>query len=249
MIKGIGTSGTALIPMMTRLEVIANNLANANTAGFKRDNLFADMLSDAQLKEARSGGDMSGAMARQYSDFSEGSIQQTNNPLDMAIQGEGFFTVDTPRGVRYTRNGAFTVSREGLLTTKEGYPVLGTNGSITFPDPQSLAHASITVTAHGEISVDKKPLATLRIADFDNGLQLKKEGASLFILRSGTERRMDPSSNPATVRQGHLEESNVDSIAEMMEMIEITREFESDQKTIQAQDSTLDKAMEVGRIG
>jgi flagellar basal-body rod protein FlgF len=248
MIKGIGTSGTALIPMMTRLEVIANNLANANTTGFKRDNLFTELLSDAQVKAAQAGGDLSGTLARQYSDFSEGSIQQTNNPLDMAIQGEGFFTVDTPRGVRYTRNGAFTVSREGMLTTKEGYSVLGTNGAVSFPDPQSLAHADIVVTANGEISVDKKPLATLRIANFDNALQLKKEGSSLFILSSGVERRMDPSSNPATVRQGHIEESNVDSIAEMMEMIEITREFESDQKTVQAQDSTLEKALDVGRV-
>jgi flagellar basal-body rod protein FlgF len=247
MIKGIGTSGTALIPMMTRLEIVANNLANANTVGFKRDNLFSQMLSDAQLKEAQAGGDLSGTLARQYSDFSEGSIQQTNNPLDMAIQGDGFFTVDTPRGVRYTRNGAFMISREGTLTTKEGYPVLSTNGVITFPDPQALARESITVSEHGEIAIGKRPLATLRIADFDNALQLKKEGASLFIA-AGTERRMEPASNPATIRQGHLEESNVDGIAEMIQMIEITREFEADQKTVQAQDATLDKALDVGRI-
>jgi flagellar basal-body rod protein FlgF len=247
MIKGLGTSGTALIPMMTRLEIVANNLANTNTVGFKRDNLFSQMLTDAQVKEAQAGGDLSGTLARQYSDFSEGSIQQTGNPLDMAIQGEGFFTVDTPRGIRYTRNGAFMISRDGALTTKDGYPVLGTNGAITFPDPQTLTHAAITVTEHGEISIDKRQLATLRIADFDNALQLRKDGQELFVA-SAPERRMEPASNPAMIRQGHLEESNVDGIAEMMEMIEITREFESNQKTVQAQDATLDKALEVGRV-
>jgi flagellar basal-body rod protein FlgF len=247
MIKGIGSAGSALKPMMTRLDVLANNLANLNSTGFKRDNLFTEALSDAALREAQGRGELSGSQSRQYTDLSEGSVQQTGNPLDLAIQGRGFFTVETPRGVRYTRNGSFSLSREGLLVTSEGYPVLGTNGVISFPDPQQIGAGAITVSEQGEVAIDKRALATLRMSDFDNALQLTKDGNTLFRA-VGPEKRMDPGVNPARVRQGCIEESNVDGVEEMIAMIELTREFESNQKAIQQQDATLDKTLEVGRM-
>jgi flagellar basal-body rod protein FlgG len=180
-------------------------------------------------------------------DFAEGALVQTNNPLDLALQGPGFFVVQTPQGPRYTRDGNFSVTLDGTLTTREGHPVLGTEGSIKFPDLQKLAHEAIAVSPTGEITVGKNAVGTLRIVEFDHPQRLKKVGGSLFSV--------DPNDDPGvrevqipTVRQGFLEESNVDGIAEMIEMIEITRHFESNQKAIASQDATLDKVLEAGKF-
>jgi flagellar basal-body rod protein FlgG len=245
MIRGIQVAGSALQPMLDRLEVIANNLANIHTTGFKRDSAFARVLQTAEGNRTR--GNVEKFDSEQYTDFTEGSLTQTNNPLDFAIQGRGFFAVETPQGARFTRNGNFMLSVDGTVTTQNGYPVLGTNGRLQLPNLQRLAQGQIAVSQQGEITVDKQAVGALRVVSFDNLAGLKKEGNSIFSA-SGDARMLDLDKNLTAVRQGFLEESNVDGIEEMITMIELTRNFESSQRVIQQQDATLDKALEIGRL-
>jgi flagellar basal-body rod protein FlgG len=247
MIKGIQAAGAALKPMMSRLEVIANNLANIDTTGFKKDNIFIQMMKDTEIAQAQGKGDLAGYDVKRYSDFKEGSLKDTHNPLDIAIQGHGFFVADTPAGVRYTRNGNFMLSVDGTLQTSQGYPVMGTAGAIRFPDMQKLAHGEVVVSEDGEITVDKNVVARLRIVDFDDLTKLKKDGDSFFA-DGGLQKPVDIDGSSTLLRQGHLEESNVEGIEEMIEMVELTRDFESSQRAIQYQDATLDKIMDVGRV-
>jgi flagellar basal-body rod protein FlgF len=247
MIKGIYSSGSSLRPMMARLEVLANNLANLNTTGFKRDTVFMDILKDAGLREAEGKSELDGLDVRQITDFSEGSLMQTNNPLDVAIQGNGFFVVNTPYGQRYTRNGSFKLAQDGTIVTHEGFAVQGTRGNIQIPDTERTELSGMRISPLGEITRGQASIGKLRIVNFENLDQLTKDHGSLFI-STAAERPVDPESQTVAIRQGYLEESNVDGIAEMIEMIEINRNFEASQRALQSQDSTLDKTMEVGRV-
>jgi flagellar basal-body rod protein FlgG len=247
MIKGIQTAGAALKPMMSRLEVIANNLANIDTTGFKKDNVFIELMKNTQIEQEQGKGDLAGYDVRRYSDFTEGSLKETHNPLDLAIQGRGFFVVDTPVGQRYTRNGNFTLSVDGTLQTSQGYRVMGTGGSIRFPDMQKLAHGDVVVTEDGEVILDNAVLARLQIVDFEDLTRLKKEGDS-FMAEDPQQKPIQTNEKNTFIRQGYLEESNVEGIEEMIAMIELTRNFESSQRAIQSQNATLDKTLDVGKV-
>ncbi len=246
MIKGLYSSSSGMPPMQVRMEMIANNLANINTNGFKKDALFIQMMNDQGV--ASGAGEISSRVrVQRVTDFAEGALVQTNNPLDLALQGSGFFVVQTPQGLRYTRNGSFSITLDGTLATREGYPVIGAEGSIKFPDLQKLTHEAVAVTPTGEITVGKNVIGTLRIVEFEQPQRLKKAGGSLFSIDPEDDPGLKEVQEP-TVRQGFLEESNVDGIAEMIEMIEITRHFESNQKAIASQDATLDKILEAGKF-
>jgi flagellar basal-body rod protein FlgF len=247
MIKGIYSSGAGLAPRTSRLEVLANNIANVNTTGFKKDSLFIEAMKDAALAQSQEQGELKGLQSRQFVDFSEGSFMETKNPLDFAIQGRGFFVVETPQGIRYTRNGNFSLAVDGTVVNGQGFPVMGSSGKIVIPDTQKLADTSISVNQHGDIALGSTQLGKIRIADFENLNLLKKDGSSLFSTEA-EEKPVSLDSTNTVVRQGYLEESNVEGIHEMIELVELTRSFETDQRTIQAQDSTLERAMEIGRV-
>jgi flagellar basal-body rod protein FlgF len=247
MIKGIYTSGAGLRPKVLGMEVLANNLSNINTTGFKRDDVFSQILKQTGADAAKDEGDLTGIHAEKYTDFKEGSLVQTNSPLDVALTGKGFFVVDTPQGPRYTRNGHFSLATDGTVTTDDGSPVQGTTGPMRIQELNSLAPSNLVVTPHGEIMQDNKPIGQLRVVDFDNRTQLKKEKNSLFSTEA-KEIPLDLTQAPTSVRQGYLEESNVDGISEMVSMIELTRSFESNQRAIKAQDSSLEKTLEVGKV-
>lgn len=247
MIKGIYSSEAAMRPKMTRMEVLANNLANINTTGFKRDRMFVRMLEESTAAAADGRGELTGVSTGKYIDMTAGAMRQTGNPLDCAIEGEGFFTVQTPRGLRLTRNGNFTLSREGLLTTAEGYPVLGMQGPVQIPQREKLQTEQLTISPSGEVVADKEPFGQLRIMVPEHAHALHKDHESLMYVE-GDERLVDVPPERIAVRQGFLEESNVEGIEEMIAMIELSRAFEMDQRMIQSQDATLDRSMEVGRV-
>ena len=155
--------------------------------------------------------------------------------------------VQTPRGMRLTRNGNFTLSKEGVLTTSDGYPVLGMNGAIQLPQKEKLDIKSLTISASGEVVSDKEPLGQLRIVVPERADALQKDHESLmFVDRERTGRGYCPRRSECP--PGILEESNVEGIEEMIAMIELSRGFETDQKMIQSQDATLDRSMEIGRV-
>jgi flagellar basal-body rod protein FlgG len=247
MIKGLYAAEAAMKPKMARLEVISNNLANMSSTGFKRDKVFLRLLQDSAARQARGTGELDGIGLERVIDFAPGALERTGNPLDLAIEGRGFFVVETPAGPRYTRNGHLTIAADGTLTTEMGFPITGEQGRIKVPDPDRLDRTAVTVTPEGEVAIGRDSIGTLALVDFENLNDLRKDHQSLFLPAPGavlTERTGDQ----LVVRQGFLEESNVDAVEEMIAMIELSRAFETDQRIIAAQDASLDRSLDVGRV-
>jgi flagellar basal-body rod protein FlgF len=222
------------------LDVVANNIANIDTTGFKADNAaFTEFLMPGARDE-----DFSVSKDRRISfvedratwiDFSAGTMQHTGNPLDVAIDGKGFFTVQTPRGQRYTRNGAFSVSATGQLVTLSGDPVLGVNGPITFQatDHDIVISPTGIVSARDGAGTQSAQRGQLQIVNFDRPQQLQKDGASTFAAPNGVN--PNPASPNTRVVQGSIEKSNVQPILEMARMIEITRSYSDIANILQQQ--------------
>lgn len=216
-----------------RMQILSNNLANINTAGYKEDRA-AFRVPDEKMTDAADNPDVSGATVGSiapvipmtaHTDFSVGPIQRTGNPLDVAINGEGFFSIRTDEGVRYTRNGAFTINPEGLLATHDGDPVLGESGEIAIEGADVRFDASGDVLVNGRV-VDKLKMVTISEPD-----ALRKVGKTLFQLdeNKGEEEPLEF----GNVQPGSLEGSNVNAVKAMTELIEIQRGYESYQKMIQ----------------
>lgn len=212
-----------------RHELIANNLSNAQTAGFKKDvpvfhKIFSEAFSSYQL----------GEFETSVTSFQQGELQTTRNPLDLAVEGEGFFKVKTPQGIRYTRSGNFRLNREGTLVQDSGYPVLGRTGEMNLKGNQFSIDKDGTVYVDGA-SRDKIALVTF--ADL-NGL--KKEGQALFKLEGEQEEKEVSQSQ---VHQGTMELSNINIMEEMVRMIDALRSFEACRKIVQVQDEMDAKAV------
>jgi flagellar basal-body rod protein FlgF len=248
MVSGLQTAASAMSAQLERLAVLANNLANVTAAGYKADRPEFFQL----LTSPRAAGSVSptGSAAPLQelpgdvvtrTDFSPGSVRETGNPLDVAIEGSGFFVVRTAAGVRLTRNGAFTRSTDGLLVTVDGAPVLGPgNGTIQLPE-----QGRIAIDEQGQITVDGAPISSLLVVDPPNPERLTKEGGTRFV--APAELALPPAER-ATVRQGALEQSNVNPIATLVDMIDALRVYEAAQRTARGVDETLGRAVnEVGR--
>jgi flagellar basal-body rod protein FlgF len=246
MIKSIYTAEASMRPKMTRMEVLANNLANINSTGFKKDKLFVQMLQDNAAKKDHEG-EFDGVAVQKYVDFTEGSLNQTGNPLDLALQGRGFFAVETNAGTRYTRAGSFRFDNQGTLVTNDNQPVLGVAGHIRLPQGKQDTQDGIRILETGEIMQDKNVLGQLRIVDFADTSGLVKEGDGFFTPGPG-QVPTEVTQGTTAVRQGYLEESNVDGIVEMLEMIELNRGFETDQKSLQSLDTTVERSLDIGRV-
>lgn len=232
MIKDMWLSAEGMNSRIHQQEIIANNLANVNTVGFKRDKVFHDVLTDATVS--------SGVDIRETTVFDQGSVRETENPLDFALMGEGFFTVQTEEGIRYTRNGHFKVDPDGMLVTEDGGTVMGETGPID-------AKGTLAVNEKGDVYQNGALVDKLRIVTFGRPFPLKKAGNSMFSLQD--ERIAEiPVENP-NVQQGIVEESNVNPIEEMVNMMTLYRYFEADQKALRTQDDLLGKAAnEIGKV-
>ena len=247
MIRGIYTGASGMLAESMRTDVISNNLANVNTAGFKKDVAITKDFASMLITRINDGADAPvigglgvGVMVDEVATIqSPGMMKSTGNDLDMAIDGKGFFAVTTPQGVRYTRNGTFTKNIQGELVNQDGYPVLGQKG------PIRIRGSKMTVSDDGQVSIDNQPVDKLQILEFADEKLLTKEGASLFAAPPGQN------SKPGTgsVRQGFLEMSNVNVIGEMVNLISNYRTYEVNGKVVQAHDQLLDKAVnEVGKL-
>jgi len=234
MLEGLRTAAAGMLPRTTKQEIIANNIANVNTTGFKRDRVVFRRTLAAELAAAAEEGNQ--VVAEDVlTDFSQGPLEKTDRPLDVALDGPGFFVVQTQAGERYTRAGNFRLAPDGTLVTPDGNPVLGERGPIVLQDDRVEIHSDGDIYQAGEL------VGRLRIVAFDDLSSLRKEGHGLFVLT-------DPSVRPreaegSTVRQGYLEGSNVNPLEEMVEMMVLLRNFEAEQKAIQVQDQTLARAV------
>jgi len=245
MIQGIHLAVQGMTPLMQKQDQIANNLANINTTGFKQSGLFMKAyqkyLADDQLQPFANREIKADEV---YVDYREGPMKQTGAPLDLMIKGSGFFTVMTPNGVRYTRNGNFSLDEDGFLVTGDGSRVMGTEGYIKFDELKY----GIMVNERGDVFHGDENRGRLRIADFQKPYRLSREGNSCF--RPMLPDNPEIESAGYAVKQGFLEASNVNVVKNMVEMISAFRTYEADQKALLAQDQTLDKAVnQVGRVG
>ncbi len=229
-----------------RLDVLTNNLANVNTVGFKEDKLYfyiPDTKEDPRMLNKVAGFVMA-PPAQPYetrTDFSPSTLKHTSNVLDVALNGEGFFCVQTPEGKRYTRRGDFSLTEEGKLINKDGYPVLGKNGEIV------LQGGKITIGESGEISVDGITADTLKVVGIKKPQMLQKASGTLFSLKEGEGGETEL--KKTKVQQGFLENSGVNPVKTMTEMIDVLRGYESYQKTIQFLNEINKKNInEVGKL-
>ncbi|UCD17476.1 MAG: flagellar basal-body rod protein FlgF [Candidatus Zixiibacteriota bacterium] len=242
MIKGLYRSASAMIPRIKQQETIANNLANAAAPGFKRDKVFSKELSRVQAKQAMSRSDWQTPMIDQvYADHSQGTLDRTDNPLDMALEGSGFFVLEGEDGELFlTRAGNFMVSPDGFLVSPGGHRVLSEGG------PIAITSGEISVSEAGQVAVDGTEVGRIRVADITEPAELTKSGDSEFRVPEGIELR---AAVDYVIRNGYLEASNVNTIREMVDMISSFRSYESDAQALKAQDDSLEKLINnVGRI-
>jgi flagellar basal-body rod protein FlgF len=224
----IGLSGQSALGR--QLDAIANNIANVNTAGFKTDHtLFEEYLNTPAHEDNFVGSDRRVSFVQDrgtYRDMTQGSVDQTKNPLDVAIDGSAFLAVQTPAGERYTRDGGLQINSQGQLVTVAGNQVLGTGGPIVF---QPTDH-DINITPDGTITVVEGNGRTdsqrgkLRLVTFTDAQKMLKEGFNLYAAGEGGAPQADTKS---TVRQGFIEKSNVNSVAEMSRLMEVSRAYTS----------------------
>jgi flagellar basal-body rod protein FlgF len=227
-----------------QLDVVANNIANVNTAGFKADSsLFEEYLRSGAHEDNFVGNDRRVSYVQDrgtYRDFSQGAHEETKNPLDLAIAGDGFLVVQTAGGERYTRDGGLQINNVGQLVTQNGDAVLGTAGPITF---QPTDH-DVNVSPDGTITVVEgngradSLRGKLRLASFTDAQKLLKEGSNLYSAGEGGAPVADIKS---VVQQGYIEKSNVNSVAEMSRMMEVTRAY-TQISTLLSQESDLHKS-------
>lgn len=237
------------VALSRELDVVANNIANINTTGYKADgSLFEEFLSSA-ARASGTGSRVSFVRDRgTWHDLSAGPTEQTGNPLNVAIDGSGYLVVQTPRGERYTRNGALQINGEGELVTSEGNPVLGDAGPIKFQPTDR----QVTISADGTISVREGAANTdslrgkLRVVAFDDVKQMRKDGSSSFMTADGSQPQPTKASR---LIQGSIEKSNVRGVVEMTRMIEITRSYSQIAALLQQQhdlsSSSINKLAEV----
>lgn len=217
------------VALARELDVVANNIANINTSGFKANGaVFEEFIGKTARQGDLSRRDAQVSFVRDratWVDMTQGSMERTGNPLDVAISGNGFIAIQTPNGERFTRNGAFQVNNAGQLVTSEGYQVMGEAGPIVMQPKDR----DITISPDGTISVREGNNATtesqrgkLRLATFDNPGLLRKDGSSAFAAPNGVQPLPDTASRFV---QGSIEKSNVRSVVEMTRMIEVTRNY------------------------
>lgn len=222
-----------------RMDVASNNLANVDTAGFQKQTAHVYSFPEAPIIRVFEGQSRvlgvlgTGAFVDgSRSSFAPGTLKQTKNPLDVALVGPGFFAVSTPEGTRYTRDGRFTVNQSGLLATLNGHLVRGERGSIY------VGEGEVLVNERGEITVNGETVDRLLIVEFNDREGLVRHGFNLF---EALPEAGDPFRYQATVAPGVIELANVNVVREMVNLINIQRAYEANQKVVQAFDETLGK--------
>lgn len=266
MVKGLYTAYTGMLNEQNRMDIMTNNLANADTNGFKKEGSTAQTFADTyaiKIKDTSHysiprviGGVSLGVhIGETYTDYDQGSFRVTDSPYDLGIDGNGFFAISytNKQGetfIKYTRDGAFTVNREGYLMTKDGDFVLNQNGAMN-SNPGAASFIRIDpnqpfqIDEMGNIWQDNAVVGQVGLVDFADYNFLEKYGENLYQTVDGAQIM----AADGRIRQGTIEMSNVKVVNEMVDMITITRAYEANQKIIQTIDTMLDKAVnQVGKI-
>jgi len=235
---------------MEALDILSNNLANANTGGFKVDREFYSLYQGEQATPAN--GQQATTLPviqKAWTDFQQGLLTPTDNPLDVALSGKGFFTVQGPSGPLYTRNGAFKLSTTGVLTTMDGYPVSGVSpANSPAKKIQTVSQGPIQISADGTVQQDGQSLGQIQLVDFANTSALDKVGNSYYRV-SDPKVKATPATD-ATVSQGKVENSNVAPAESAVRLVDLMRQYEMLQKAVSVSaDMNKEAIDQVARVG
>jgi len=251
MVRGFYSAASALLAGLFRQELLSHNIANINLAGYKSLNTSMDEF-EPKLLSRMPGVSMPGTVGVEVGQtslgvapigtetyFAEGSLRDTKQPFDLAINGDGFFRISTPNGERFTRDGRFTRDENGNLATVDGYLLLGVDGQ-----PVVVPQGETAIDADGVIRVDNQAGDQIALAAFANPVtDLQRDGANTFAALG------EATASTAAIRQGMLEMSNVDASRTMAQMISVARAYEAAQRAVQLQDEMTGKAVnEIGRL-
>ncbi len=238
--KQIMAATSNMLARMRELNITANNIANVDTPGFKRDLYFANVIEDVQ-KDMANKGFFEGSVKlqeRNVVDLSQGPLNKTDNPFDLAINGDGFFTIQDEQGNEYyTRNGNFQIDKDGFLVTNTGDKVMGEGGEIYLPN------GNVEISKSGNITNDNDLIDKLKIVVPDNPKDVTKLGLSRYQFTPNT------SDKHGTILQGFLEQSNVNPIESMTKLVSLQRDFDTNQKMVQSFDD-INKlsSNDIGRV-
>lgn len=258
MLRGLYTAYTGMRNEQYRMDIMSNNLANADTTGFKKEGstsqAYAEVMA-VKIKDVSENpntpkrlGNMSLGVkiGETYTDFSQGSLRDTGNTYDIAIGGSGFFNIEFTNkagetSTKYTRDGGFTITKDGYLVTKDGDYVLGENGRIQL----STTAGTTVFDRSGNIFQDNRLVASLKITDFEDTNYLTHYGETMWDAKEGA---VQQDAEDAQIYQGYLEMSNASVVKEMVNMITISRQYESNQKMLTTFDESLEKSMALCKV-
>lgn len=247
--RAVYTAASGGLAALARLEAVTQNMANVQTAGYKAERAVfrvrpLDESVSVELDPELGRTAAQVAQVATIRDFSQGPVRRTDNPLDVAITGDGFFVVSTARGERYTRQGTFSLDAEGYLTTQHGERVQGDNGS-----DLRIGTGDVAIGEDGSVTVDGTPAGRLKLVGFGEQPALTAEGAALFAPAPGAAPTpLDASA--VRVQGGAIEGANVDAVAGMIELVDVSRGFEAYMHTLEKIDGVIQRSInEVGRVG
>lgn len=267
MLRGIYTAATGMINSQLKQDATADNIANASTTGFKQNKIVSKPFPEVLLQNMTNTGALGdlpqvlgkmsfGTSADEvYTDFLQGSIQETGKSLDFAINGKGFFSVQYFDGIqntqKYTRDGSFSIDQNGMMVTGSGGYVIGRNLENNQVGPMNIGSGEVTVDESGNIYVDSVKKYSFVIRDFNDYSNIQRYGKNMYEVKENTNTRpIDLSEGSYQIGQGKLEGSNVDVAQEMVSMITNLRSYQASQRVLQAIDETLGKTVnEVGALG
>jgi len=232
---GLENAAIAMRNKIKNIQIVANNLANIDTTAFKRGLAFSELFNEEKA-----------GLERKLTDFSEGVFVETNNPLNAAISGKAYFTVNTPEGENLTRNGDFTIDTQGFLSTREGHRVLGQNGEINLLEELVDNKANLTISKNGEIKSGDKVITKLKIMKVYDEQTLKKSEGQRFF--NDDKQYVIAEENEFEIHHGYLESSNTNAILEMQAMIQLQKDYEASQKMITSIDTMMSQVKELGKI-
>ena len=244
MLRSLYIASTGMLAQREKMDIVTNNIINVDTTGYKKDTLITRSFKDMMI-QSMNGQDIGPLNTGIHVDdvvtsFVQGNLEQTDRLTDVALEGDGFFVVNTPAGVRFTRDGAFAVSSDGYLVNSEGNYIQGTNGSIF------VGRGEFTINEQGYVTVNGQTVNRLLLVTFENLTGLEKAGSNMFAQGSAGAPQLAAG---CKVKQGYLEASNVDMAEEMVTMVELNRAYQVNQRVLTMLDQSLGKTVnEVGKV-